>query len=464
MKTWINAIFGIHSMMGVLMAFFIASCSHDDTVSNTGLKFSADTVRFDTVFTTLGSATKRLIVYNPAKQAVHVNIALEGGVASPFKLNIDGLAANHVEGIEIAAKDSMYIFVEVKVDPQNSDIPVLIGDAVLFETALYRQRVFLEAYGQDVFILRDQTIQSQVWSGEKPYLVYGRLVIDTLETLHIEAGVRVYMHQGAGIYVKGTVVAEGDADSPIVFSGDRLEKMYHDIPGQWGSVIFGTASVDNLLRHVVIRNGTNGLIFGNPEYAQTPVIALNAVTIANMSYAGLMIFASDIDAVNCLIVNCGTYTVGLFCGGTSRFVHCTIANNYSPYIRRRAIPSLVVNHVYPLSGTIVEGRIPANIFLGNTIIYGTMDEEISIDQTAGYSFDHCLLRTQLNTTSGAFTDVLVNTDPLFVAPEDGNFHLEEASPARDAGDMTIDVTITEDLDGNNRIVGQAPDIGAYEWQ
>ncbi len=449
----------------LILLLFIFSCSRNDITTNPAcrLAFPVDTVRFDTVFTTLGSATKRLVVHNPNKQAIRTNITLAGGHYSPFRINIDGLSAESATDVEIAAKDSMYIFLEVTVDPQSSDLPVVIYDSVLFETNTNRQHVVLEAYGQDVFILRNETIQSQMWSGVKPYLIYGRLTVDTLETLHIRAGVHIYLHKEADIYVKGSMITEGEADNPVIFTSDRLEKLYRDIPGQWGSIIFGTASRDNILRYTEIRNGTNGILFGNPAYEQVPALTLDAAIIMNMSHSGLLAFASDVNATNCVVANCGSYTTGLFCGGTSRFVYCSIANGYSTYIRRKANSALTISNTYPETAeNPIVGKIPGNVFFGNSIIYGTLSGELSIDNT-DCLFDYCLLRTTEKNDSPVFINVMTNTDPLFVAPSKGNFRLSEDSKARDAGNAAIGASVTKDLDGNDRIIGPAPDLGAYEW-
>jgi hypothetical protein len=447
---------------GFLILFFTLSCSRNDITTDPScrLAFSADTVRFDTVFTTLGSATHRLMVYNPNKQAIRTNIALAGGSNSPFRLHIDGLAAESARDVEIATKDSLYIFVEVTIDPQNSDLPVVTGDFILFETNTNRQCVRLEAYGQDVYILRNETIGHTTWAGLKPYLIYGQLTVDTLETLRIEAGVHIYLHQNADIHVKGSLVAEGTADQPIVFAGDRLEKMYRDIPGQWGSIIFGTASRDNRLHHAEIRNGTNGLIFGNPRYEQIPAITLDAVAVMNMSNAGIMVFAADVDAVNCLAANCGSHVIGLFSGGTSRFVYCTVANNYSPYIRRTSAAALTVRQNY----ADIQGKISGNVFFGNSIVYGSMSDEIDADGADAFLFDRCLLRTTMDTATSGFANVLINANPVFTNTTNGNFRLKEESPARDAGDSHIGASVTEDMDGKGRIDGSAPDMGAYEWR
>ena len=59
---------------------------------------------------------------------------------------------------------------------------------------------------------------------------------------------------------------------------------------------------------------------------------------------------------------------------------------------------------------------------------------------------------------------LYSTDPLFLDPANGNYHLAPCSPGRDAGDSTLINTamLLFDLDGNPRIQGDQIDIGPYE--
>jgi hypothetical protein len=439
---------------------FLAACSKNDisTRAEHRLGFSADTIRFDTVFTTLRSSTKRLMVYNPNSQSVRTHISFSGK-SSPFRINVDGRPVDETCEVEIAGRDSMYIFVEVTVNPQNRDLPVLVRDSLIFETNANQQRVRLEAYGQDVFILRNDTIQSSTWQGAKPYLIYGQLVVDTLHSLRITQGVTVYLSKGADICVKGTLIAEGSVEHPVVFSGSRLDAAYHELPGQWGSILFATASKDNVLRHVQIRNGTNGLLVGNLSGNDVPHITLDAVVISNMSYSGLMTFAADLEASNCRISNCVYYTVGLFLGGTSRFTHCTLANNYASNIRRRSIPVLTVHRSY--SGH--EQAIPPRVTFRNSIIYGNLSEELAFDD-ADCSFHYCLLRTLMKPVAPQFNHVYTNINPLFVAPESDNFRIAETSPARDTGSMAFAEEVPKDMAGNSRIADEKPDLGAFEWK
>jgi len=66
----------------------------------------------------------------------------------------------------------------------------------------------------------------------------------------------------------------------------------------------------------------------------------------------------------------------------------------------------------------------------------------------------------LSKTGLTFDPNSIAADPLFVDPENGNFHLWSDSPAIDAG---FDVGLTQDFEGNLTPQGPAFDIGAYEY-
>jgi hypothetical protein len=60
-----------------------------------------------------------------------------------------------------------------------------------------------------------------------------------------------------------------------------------------------------------------------------------------------------------------------------------------------------------------------------------------------------------------FTNSLVG-DPVFKNPAADDYHIQFISAARDAG--TAAVLATQDIDGDPRPIGSAPDIGADEYQ
>ena len=121
------------------------------------LRFSEDTIVFDTVFTTVGSATRHFKVYNDGTKAVTISsITLAGGSTSNFHLNIDGVPAVSTGDILLRGGDSMYVFVDVDVDPNNSTSPLMIEDSVQFVTNGNHQHVILNAVGQDAYFYYNQ--------------------------------------------------------------------------------------------------------------------------------------------------------------------------------------------------------------------------------------------------------------------------------------------------------------------
>ena len=110
------------------------SCKPDDSVLESdvqALQFSADTLTFDTVFTTIGSVTRWITIYNPtSRDMVLDEIRLVNQSNGVFRLNIDGIPGNQASNVLIPSKDSIYIFAEVTVDPNNTSNPLVIYDQI----------------------------------------------------------------------------------------------------------------------------------------------------------------------------------------------------------------------------------------------------------------------------------------------------------------------------------------------
>ena len=472
--------------------FFIAaltaalfSCRNDNflTDSSARLDFSVDTVMFDTVFTTIGSTTQQLRVKNNNKQPVKLSsVRLANGSDSQFRLNINGLPASETTNVEIAGNDSMYIFVEVTVDPTNENDPMVIQDSILFELNGNIQDVDLVAYGQDMHVYRNEVIETQTWINDKPHLIYDSIFIDQGHTLTIEAGTRVHFHKNARMFVFGNLDVNGTKEDSVVFQGSRLEYMYTDVPGQWIGIVFVEGSRNNVLEYAVIKNGVIGLNVGtldqDPENLR-PVVRLRNTKIEHMTYAGIYALQANIIATNCLIDNCGVYNMALTMGGTYEFLHCTFAS-YWPY-KVRTEPSVVItnNLVIPVYNEETE-EVTDTTFaydlrradFGNCIIYGSITNELGLGELEGhrfnYKFDHCLLKadTSIHTTDEThFINPLVNPERFkFMDPNHHDYRLDTLSPAKDY--CTYDLInenwqlLEKDLKGDLR--DSKPDIGAYE--
>ncbi len=432
---------------------------------------------FDTIFTTIGSTTQHLKIYNPFDQKVLISsVKLAKGDASNFRLNINGLSSNEVQNLEIAPFDSLYIFVEVTIDPSGQDLPLVVKDSIEFVTNLNHQDVDLVAWGQDFKLIRQAKLKNTTWTKEKPYLVYNYAYVDSNATLTIQPGTKIYFHKDAGLFVKGRVVAKGTVENPIHFHSDRLEDVYANIPDQWKGILLYSGSKNNEFTNVEIKNANIGLQVGNIENAGSSSVKLTNTKIQNMAYAGVFAMKSEIQATNCLITNCGFYAVALLDGGSYEFNHSTIANYWGGYgFKARSTPSLQIqNHLIvkkdkpAYTGDLVKADFSNCIITGNAIDGNELLLSKNPEKVFNYKFDRCILQvadTFKTTDADHFVNILKGVSPKFVDPyRKYNFELDTLSPAKDAGKLNISKLFPTDLKGRDRLLDKGPDIGALERQ
>ncbi|MBN2614398.1 MAG: hypothetical protein JXR71_01780 [Bacteroidales bacterium] len=469
----------------LLILGFLASCQKNevlDTSPNLTLNFSTDSVLFDTVFTSLGSATRRLMVYNPSHQKIKISdIALAGGEQSPFRINIDGNPAPDQKDVELAGGDSLYIFARVTINPTNVNNPFVVEDSILFQINGNNQTVRLVAWGQNAhYIVADHTVpgfpsykivadslQTTRWTNDKPYVVYGYAVVNSYGKLEIQPGTHIYFHKNSGlwIYANGQLTAQGTIDEPIVFQGDRLESDYADIPGQWDRIwiMEGKSNQNNTLENAIIKNGYIGIQAESFFKKNENKLVLKNVVIQNMDGAGILSRNYTIEGQNLVVANCGGYCLALTDGGSYHFIQSTIAN-YWPYSIRNNPAVMLTNFVTDSNNQAVPNNLSFN--LGNSIIYGYNDNEFGTQMVAGadssYFLDHCLVKTTRNTGNTInFNEIIKNTDPKFKDVHTMDFRLDTLSPAIGKGSLAIGSASPYDILGNTR--GALPDLGAYQF-
>ncbi len=467
----------------VLLLLFLFQCRPERVYleeEDARLEFTMDTVYFDTVLTTLGTVTRSFRVKNPYNRFVKISeIRLAGGTSSVFRINIDGLQGPVQQDLEIAPGDSMYVFVEAT--PAENGLPDIlrIQDSIVFVTNGNTQDVDLVAWGQDVHILRDSILDyDAVWSADKPYLIIGGIMVDSLRTLRMEPGVRVFLHRDAVILVKGTLEVAGSLDAPVEFQGDRLEELYRELPGQWGLIYFMPGSRANVIDHAQIRNGTVGLWADSLVQISEPVITVSNTFINEMSYDGILARGTTIKAWNVAIGDCGNSCVELLYGGSYEFDHCTLGNYFRSGFGIRKYPALYISNYYGYYDTISENVVVVRYEVRdivkaefrNSIIYGDKLNELLIDRhpdgLLNYLFDHCL--TRIDNSKFDYS-----VDPKFsfiingYSPEFDSIHvslaLDSLSPAIDQGLIDFALDYPFDLNGNSRVADGKPDMGAYEW-
>ena len=462
------------------------SCKKKEVISNDPslkLSFSNDSIIFDTVFTTLGSATHRLMVYNTSGSRIKIsNITLGKGSNSAYRINVDGEAGAQFKDVEINGGDSLFIFLRVTIDPNNQNNPLIVEDEIHFLTNSNEQSVKLVAWGQDAnYILADtytpgfplykivaDSMQTTIWTSEKPYVIYGFAVIDSYGKLIIEEGSRVYFHKGSGLwaYADGVLKAGGDNPEKLVtFQGDRLEEFYQDVPGQWDRIwlMEGRTGENHEIKNTLIKNGFIGIQAESFLNVTQNKVLLKNVTIQNMTGIGLFTRTFNVDGENTVLANCGGYCLAITGGGNYDFKQTTIANYWSGTIRNT--PALFLNN-YFLDTLEQAIPIPLNFSMGNGIVYGYNKDEFLTDMDGGadsvYFFDHGILKTTRNLSDESlFQNILKNQDPEFLDYNLNDYRLDSLSPAVNYGSQAIADQVPSDILGNPRT--ESPDLGAYEF-
>ncbi|HUX54412.1 MAG TPA: hypothetical protein VMV56_08375, partial [Williamwhitmania sp.] len=456
----------------------IISCQKEVISTNPSdrLSFSADTVVFDTVFSSIGSSTRNFMVYNRGNARIKISkVWLAGGSTSPYKINVDGEPGPAVNDIELASGDSIYVFVNVTVDPSNQDSPLAVEDSIMFNLNGNVEAVKLLSWGQDVVLLDGSIVTSQTFTAAKPYLIYNSALVPEGAVLTVDAGARFFFHNNSRLYVQGKMVVNGTFDNPVSFMGDRLEGFYQDKAGQWAGIYFTAGSSGNLMNWCDIKNAITGVQVDTFKVANEATLTITNTRVENMSAFGLLARGAIVNAGNCLFANCGQATVALTLGGNYEFNQCTMANYWGDYYSRK-YPQLWLNNYYlyqPAGGafTMVSRDIERADFY-NCIVYGSMSNEVWVDTSNNgmissakmvYQFVNSVVKIPSGQTMPAsrFINVLTD-DPKFIDPQNFSYLLDTLSPAKDLGLLQYGLLFPMDLKGDSRIADGAPDAGAFE--
>jgi len=454
------------------------------------LSFSVDTLSFDTVLTTVYSPVMSFMVYNKnSKPLLISSVQLSGGANSDFKINVDGMAGASFENVEILAKDSLLVLVNVTPKENGQYTPTVINDYVVFETNGVQQQVVLEACGQDVYTWRGATLTADsVLDNKKPYLIYDSLVIGKGATVEIGEGSVFYMNNNAQLIVNGTVKMEGTVENPVVFRGSRTDYMitipYDLIPGQWGGIYIAPDSYDNVLKNVKIRNGKYGINMDVCDDPSRSKLSMKNVALTNVSGTLLQAVNCNITAENCEFSNANGALLNIV-GGSSRFTQCTIVNYY--LYNPQAGWTNSDNATLILSDAILNWDGGDNVYypvisaeFDNSIIWGAKYASTSAIQiidadSIPYLFKNCLIPNSKPDDPKVINCLFEAVYSLLFQKIDPNdrvnntwypsfdFQLRKDSPARDAGDIEIAAQAPYDLNGYYRLTDGKPDLGAYEY-
>lgn len=455
----------------ILFIFFLTvySCKKESFIQSADavISFSSDTLFFDTVFTAIGSVTATVKIMNENDQKLKLSsIRLAGGATSPFKININGMPSTEVTNEVLKANDSIYLFVQVYVNPDDRTQPFILEDSVEVQYNGRSKWIQLRAYGQNAIFLKDKVIERDTtWNNYLPIVITGLLRVDTGVSLKVEEGTRIYIHATAPVIVNGTLDATGTFSEPVIFTGDRTDAEYKDLPASWPGIYFTASSKNNSLKNVILKNAYQGIIAEQMADDGNPKVILSQSRIENIYDAGILALNSSVFADNSLIANCGS-NIAVMLGGQYSFVNCTIASFGSFYISHKD-PVLQAVDYFERSGIVYTSDLKMEFT--NCILWGdngTVGNEIFLEKKGNGLFnvllDHSLYKAKDAISLANFVNSQLNEPPLFdsinASKNYYDFHISDlGSPAIKSGK---NVPYLYDLEGKERV--NPPDMGCYE--
>lgn len=436
----------------LLLATSFNSCRKENfySGSNSILTFSEDTLRFDTVFTQMGTVTRYFKIENKTNTTVlldKLNLRNLDGL-NTFRINVDGTSGTQFTNVEVPAKDYIYVFVEATVDPNNITNPFIILDEISYEYGDVRQTSYLSVWGQNAHYHVGKIYSSQTitWTNDLPHVIlrndtFPGVGVDSFSVLNIEPGCKIYVAQGAGLFVDGKLfIGNSSSQDSVIFRSNRIETLQNGVdfetnPGLWqGIALFSGSKAE--IYNTTISQAIWGIqarhyseeITDMINDAGRPDILLDKVKIKNSALNALVAVNAKLVVKNSMFYNSGNVTVAIGLGGDVNFDNCTMYNNGVSGSNANKV-LVLSNYAQTSSGTGVNDLEAANFT--NCIIYGADAEKMAFskDDQAIFnnSFKNCLLKTEL-VTETTFTDCILNEDPKFENASNGNFNLRENSP------------------------------------
>lgn len=484
------------------MSFWLMGCDDYDTFTtdrSATLQFSREQVVFDTLITTIPSATQTLTVYNRGDKGVRIReVRLASGAASRFRINIDGqdmsrTVDNRVTDFEVRRRDSMMVRLEVTVPEWNSDEPQPVTDQLIFtlESGVVQQ-VALSVVGQDAFFLDSRTLtQDTTLTARRPILVRGGLTVAEGVTVTMQAGTRLLFHDDAGMTVDGRIVVDGTLEHPVVFRGDRTDHIfdylpYDRLPGRWQGIVLSAKSTGNHLNYADIHGGTYGIVCALPKKGEevvpftsdTPLrLSLANSVIHNIKGAGLVLQDCRAEVANSEISNTLGHCVHLV-GGDVTFTFCTIAQFY-PLDANRGDALHIANVLDGSYHALLRGDFincvitgyAEDVVMGEWIADNALPEGVSQAED-NYHFQHCFLATEI--PSAEEFVACIYDDPQSEYGRDKNFQVMdsralqydftpvEGSLLRGIANPAYITAWPNDRKGRPRSPNANPNAGCYE--
>ena len=452
-------------ILSLFTGFLFAACNKDEEITfdaNAKLAFSTDSVLFDTVFTSIGSSSRRLKISNPNEAAIILsNIKLSGGNTSAFSLNINGQPLAEINNLKLNGTDSINVFVKVNINPTTESLPFVVQDSILFYFNGQKRSIPLVAYGQNANFIKNSTIANDiVWDSKLPYIIYNSLTVAENATLTINPGSKILFHGNSTMSVRGTLKVNGTKADTVLFTSDRLEQLYANETGQWNGIHFYPESKNSSINYAVIKNATAGLTVDGRSTSLQPKLLLTNTIVKNMEVVGLLGYETDIAAFNNLFYNCGQYLLYGAGGGSYNLKQNTFAGYQDNKFARKTAAVYLSDFISTTQFSNL------SLQLSNNIIYGVLADEFLIDKKSAATILTTVLKNNLfKSTKVIYPDNLMNIDPSFFSGKNYNFRIATNSQIVKKGfnlslDSYFSLYLKKDLKNEDRMFPST--LGCYE--
>lgn len=455
--------------MAALLGLAATGCISDDFTDSPSdtLTFSTDTLSFDTVFTGQGTPTARLLVFNPAKKSVNISSIRFARATTEFSMNVDGVSGSSFSDVEVRGGDSIYVFVECRIDESQHAEPQLVSDRIQFVTNGVLQEVQLEAWGQNVRRLRGLTVTGRMTLDDSmPYVITDSLVVAPGATLEAGPGTRMLFHDKARMVVRGCFEALGEPGRLVHMRGDRLDNVLPDVgyeilAGQWQGVTIESCSFGNRMEYVEMQSTVSGLTVDSCGVTDRRKLLLVNSWLHNSQGNVLTSAHSWVDAYGVCFSEAAGAVVSLT-GGRHELGQCTLSNYYLFAVPSE--PLLCLYHLFPKDARdnpspLMRARVT------NSILYGMAADINEGDLAESDVFLERVLLKSNGDNDEHFIDCLWGEDPLFYTVRTDyifDYRLQPESPALHAGyPALVPADSPCDLNGVPRLGDGDPALGAY---
>ena len=435
--------------------------------SSLRLEASEDSIKFDTVLSSVRSITQRVNIHNRNKRAVRISeLSLGLGESSSYSLFVNGINGKSFQDHVIFGGDSLLVLIEVNISPRDQDDAFAVNDRIQISYNENRLEVPLVTWGQDaIFLEREEVTCDAIWVAGKPYVLKDTITVREGCALTIEPGARLLIENESALRVNGQLLMQGTAEEKIIVRNTRSDGSFRIRPGQWNAIFFTETSTGNQVNHAEIINGRIGLFIDHPDNDETFELTVTNTTIGHMSTAGIRSFSSDVKMENVEIYNCQSELIGGFAGGKYEITHCSFSNANTDFSRSEE--SVFFSEEEEVNGEMRSG--PLDLTLTNSIIWGGRREELSVlvtDQNKLSGITHNIIRSELPVWEQMENEISLESNyPGFICTSNpdscSTFFQLRLGVNSVARAKAVNSTVMLDIEGRMR--DDMPDLGAYEW-